>query len=38
VVIGDDEDAIIFDFDPSVESGAEMLRGPRGSDSRMEGR
>jgi GTPase len=44
VVIGDDENAVVFDFDPSVETGAEMLRGargargPRGSDSRLEGR
>ncbi len=38
VVIGDDENAIVFDFDPSVETGAEMLRGPRGSDTRLEGR
>ena len=38
VVIGDADDAVVFDFDPSVESGAEMLRSPRGTDARLEGR
>jgi GTPase len=38
VAVGSDENAVIFDFDPSVETGAELLRGPRGSDPRLEGR
>jgi GTP-binding protein len=36
VVVGGD-DAVVFDWDPSVVAGAERL-GPRGSDSRLEGR
>jgi GTP-binding protein len=36
VVIGG-EDAVVFDWEPTVESGAEHL-GPRGTDSRLEGR
>ncbi|WP_020577388.1 GTPase ObgE [Actinopolymorpha alba] len=38
VVIGEEENAVVFDFDPTVESRAEMLRGPRGTDRRLEGR
>jgi GTPase len=38
VVIGPDEDAVVFDFDPQVDAGEEILRGPRGSDPRLEGR
>jgi GTPase len=37
VVIGPEEDAVVFEFDPQVDAGAEILRGPRGSDSRLEG-
>lgn len=36
VVIGG-EDAVVFDWEPTLESGAEHL-GPRGTDSRLEGR
>lgn len=36
VVIGGD-DAVVFDWEPTIESGAEHL-GPRGTDSRLEGR
>jgi GTP-binding protein len=36
VVVGGD-DAVVFDWDPSVVAGAERL-GPRGSDPRLEGR
>ena len=38
VVIGPRDDAVVFDFDPSVTAGAEVLHGPRGSDPRLEGR
>ncbi|RYJ06635.1 GTPase ObgE [Aeromicrobium sp. Root495] len=34
VVIGDEKDAVIFDFDPTIEAGAEML-GRRGEDQRL---
>ena len=39
VVIGREEDAVVFDYDPTVQSGAETLRGrgPRGSDPRLRG-
>jgi GTP-binding protein len=38
VVIGDDADAVVFEFDPMVEAGAETLLGRRGRDLRLEGR
>jgi GTPase len=38
VLIGPAEDAVVFDFDPQVDAGEEILRGPRGSDPRLEGR
>ncbi len=38
VVIGDDDNAVVFEFDPSVEAGAETLLGRRGRDLRLEGR
>jgi len=38
VVIGDGEDAVVFDWDPSLTAGAEHLLGPRGSDLRLDGR
>jgi GTP-binding protein len=38
VAIGPEDNAVVFDFDPTIDSGAEMLRGPRGSDPRLEGR
>jgi len=38
VVIGPDDDAVVFDFDPRVDAGEEILRGPRGRDPRLEGR
>jgi GTP-binding protein len=34
VVIGEEDDAVVFDFDPQIEAGAEML-GPRGEDQRL---
>ena len=38
VVIGDGDDAVIFDWEPTVPSGDISHQGPRGSDVRMEGR
>ncbi|MPZ95617.1 MAG: GTPase ObgE [Propionibacteriales bacterium] len=38
VLIGPEDDAVVFDFDPQVDAGEEILRGPRGSDRRLEGR
>jgi GTP-binding protein len=38
VVIGPEDDAVVFDFDPQVDAGEEILRGPRGRDPRLEGR
>jgi GTP-binding protein len=37
VVIGSDDDAVVFDWEPMIGTGAELL-GPRGSDPRLEGR
>ncbi|MGH3483304.1 MAG: GTPase ObgE [Nocardioidaceae bacterium] len=37
VVIGSDDDAVVFDFEPQVAAGAEILHGPRGHDRRLEG-
>jgi len=36
VVIGGD-DAVVFDWEPTVQAGAELLHGPRGSDRRLGG-
>ena len=36
VVIGSDDDGVVFDFAPQVEAGAEQLRSPRGTDRRVE--
>ncbi len=38
VVIGDDDNAVVFEFDPQVHAGAETLLGRRGRDLRLEGR
>ncbi len=38
VVIGDDDNAVVFEFDPDVQAGAETLFGRRGQDPRLEGR
>jgi GTP-binding protein len=37
VVIGGGDDAVVFDWEPMVPTGAERL-GPRGTDPRLEGR
>ena len=36
VVIGDD-DGVVFDWEPTIQAGAELLHGPRGSDRRLDG-
>jgi GTP-binding protein len=36
VVIGDGPDAVVFDWEPTMLIGSEMLAGPRGSDMRIE--
>lgn len=40
VLIGDDADAVVFDFDPDIEAGSELLGdavlGGRGTDHRLE--
>ena len=38
VIIGEDDNAVVFDFDPQVQAGAETLFGRRGQDPRLEGR
>lgn len=36
VVIGPGKDAVVFDWEPTVTTGAELLSSPRGSDVRLE--
>ena len=36
VRIGAGESAVIFDWEPTIEAGAELLAGPRGGDLRVE--
>lgn len=38
VVIGDGDDAVVFDWEPTLLTGAELLGGPRGTDLRLEDR
>ena len=38
VVIGDDESGVVFDWEPTMTTGAEHLSGPRGQDARLENR
>ncbi len=38
VVVGEGERAVVFDWEPTVRAGAELLRGPRGTDRRLDGR
>jgi GTPase len=35
VAIGDDDDAVVFDWDPDVPAGTQHSFGPRGSDERL---
>lgn len=36
IVIGEDANSVVFDFDPQVEAGAELLMGRRGEDARLD--
>lgn len=36
VVIGTSEDAVVFDWEPTMAAGAELLASPRGTDVRLE--
>jgi GTP-binding protein len=36
VLIGPEDDAVVFDWEPTMSSGAELLAGPRGSDLRLD--
>ncbi|REE02876.1 GTPase ObgE [Citricoccus nitrophenolicus] len=38
VVIGSDDNGVVFDWEPTMAAGAELLGGPRGADLRMEER
>ncbi|WP_147916759.1 GTPase ObgE [Ruania zhangjianzhongii] len=38
VVIGDGPNGVVFDWEPTMSTGAELLGGPRGSDLRLEER
>ena len=38
VVIGQGEQAVVFDWEPNLQAGAELLHGRRGTDLRLEGR
>jgi GTP-binding protein len=35
VRIGIGDDAVVFDWEPTIEAGAELLSGPRGDDMRI---
>ena len=37
VVIGPEDNAVVFDWEPTVRAGAELLPGPRGADRRLDG-
>jgi GTP-binding protein len=37
VLIGTGEDAVVFDWEPTMSAGAELLAGPRGTDVRVSG-
>src|SRR5699024_9697071 len=36
VVIGTEEDGVVFDWEPTMAAGAEHLASPRGTDARFE--
>lgn len=36
VVIGEEVDAVVFDWEPTMVGGAELLSSPRGTDARLE--
>ena len=35
VVIGPEENSVVFDWEPTMAAGAELLTGPRGTDLRL---
>jgi GTP-binding protein len=37
VLIGDGDQAVLFDWEPTMKAGAELLHGRRGTDLRLEG-
>lgn len=37
VIIGERDNSVVFDFDPSIQAGAELLMGRRGVDLRLDG-
>jgi GTP-binding protein len=36
VLIGPEDNAVVFDWEPTMSAGAELLAGPRGTDLRLE--
>ncbi len=38
IVIGEEGNAVVFDWEPTLRAGAELLHGRRGTDLRLEGR
>jgi GTP-binding protein len=38
VLIGDEDDAVVFDWDPTLSTGGGHFPGPRGTDARLQGR
>lgn len=36
VVIGENDNSVVFDWEPTMVGGAELLSSPRGTDSRLE--
>jgi GTP-binding protein len=38
VLIGDGDQAVVFDWEPTMKAGAELLHGRRGTDLRLDGR
>jgi GTP-binding protein len=38
VLIGPEDNAVVFEWEPSITAGAELLHGPRGSDARLDTR
>ena len=38
VLIGPEDNAVVFEWEPSITAGAELLHGPRGTDARLDGR
>ena len=38
VAIGEGDQAVLFDWDPEIDTGVKNIRGPRGTDIRLDGR